>query len=375
MPPISRILSSVSTLILIFLMVSCAPVDGVLKNSAGGPIIKVAILKVAGSVTISGEKLLLDMDGMRLEPQRSTLVFEAFDGALTLEGRIYHPKLLSIHGSHIRLNDRPYRGNLSIIIDGDLITVINSLALEDYLFGLINHEISSKWPLEAVKAQAVAARTYAYLKIGSNSDKAYHLESTVIDQVYGGSSMEDERARRAVRETKGEMLYYGNDLARTFYHSSCGGRTEAAQNVWGSDFPYLKTVEDEFCADAPNYFWSYESTFDSIYAAMKEEGYPFTKNHDIRVLDRSKSGRVLSIIIGGVELPGTKFRQLIGYGMIKSTMFELEVKEGSVIFSGSGSGHGVGMCQWGAKGMAEEGRSYRQILEHYYSGTVLKKQY
>ena len=375
MPSVLRISSNISIFILILLMVSCAPVDGLLKNSAGGPIINVAILKGASSVTISGGELLLNIDGMRLKPKESILNFEAIDGALSLGGRLYHPQKISIHGNNINLNDRPYRGSLSLIVDGGLITVINSLPLEDYLFGLINHEISSKWPIEAVKAQAVAARTYAYLKLGSNKNKAYHLESTVIDQVYGGSSAEDDRARRAVTETKGEMLYYGNELARTFYHSSCGGKTEAAQIVWGSAFPYLKTVGDEFCADAPNYFWSYESTFDSIYAAMKVAGYSFTKNHDMRVTDRSKSGRVLSIIISGIELSGTKFRQLIGYGTIKSTMFQFEVKGDNVIFSGSGSGHGVGMCQWGAKGMAEEGRSYRQILDHYYPGTILKNDY
>lgn len=375
MPPFPRILPGFSTVILVFLMFSCAPVGGVLKDSGGGPIIRVAILKGASSVTISGEGLLLDIDGMKVRPEQSTITFEVVDGALSLGGREYHPQKLSIHGSDIKLGGRPYRGRLSIVIDAGLLTVINSLGLEAYLFGLINHEISSKWPLEAVKAQAVAARTYAYLKLGSNKDNPYHLESTVIDQVYGGSGMEDARARKAVRETEGEMLYYGNEPARTFYHSSCGGKTEAAENVWGSNFPYLKTVDDEFCADAPNYFWSHESTFDNIYAAMKGEGYSFTENNDIRVAERSKSGRVLTMIISGVELPGTKFRQLIGYGTIKSTMFELEVKGSNVIFSGSGSGHGVGMCQWGAKGMAEEGRSYRQILDHYYPGTDVREAY
>lgn len=356
-------------------MVSCAPIGGQLKNSAGGPIINVAVLKGVNAVSISGEQLLLNIDGMRLKPKQSTLLIEAIDGALSLDGRLYHPKKLSIYGSDIKLNDRPYRGSLSILIDGGLFTVINSLPLEDYLFGLINHEISSKWPLEAVKAQAIAARTYAYFKLGSNKEKPYHLESTVTDQVYGGSSAEDERARRAVTETKGEMLYYGDELARSFYHSSCGGETESAKNVWGKDFPYLKTVDDSFCSDAPNYFWSYESSFDKIHEIMKEKGYSFTKNYDIRVIERSKSGRVLSIIVAGVELSGTKFRQLIGYGTIKSTLFNIEVSGNTVIFSGSGSGHGVGMCQWGAKGMAEEGRSYTQILDHYYPGTDVREVY
>lgn len=375
MPPFPRILPGFSAVILFSLMLSCAPVGGVLKDSDGSPIIRVAILKGASSVTISGEGLLLDIDGMKIRPKQSTITFEAVDGALSLGGREYHPQKLSINGSDIKLGGRPYRGRLSIVIDAGMLTVINSLGLEAYLFGLINHEISSKWPLDAVKAQAVAARTYAYLKLESNKDNPYHLESTVIDQVYGGSGMEDERARKAVRETEGEMLYYGNEPARTFYHSSCGGKTEAAENVWGSNFPYLKTVDDEFCADAPNYFWSHESTFDSIHAAIKGEGYSFTENNDIRVIERSESGRVLTMIISGVELSGTKFRQLIGYGTIKSTMFEFEEKGGSVIFSGSGSGHGVGMCQWGAKGMAEKGHSYRQILDHYYPGTDVREAY
>jgi stage II sporulation protein D len=273
------------------------------------------------------------------------------------------------------LNSRPYRGSLSIIVDSGLLTVINTLGLEAYLFGLINHEISSKWPLEAVKAQAIAARTYAYFKLGVNKDRPYHLESTVIDQVYGGSSAEDDRARRAVTETRGEMLYYGSDLARTFYHSSCGGKTEPAENVWGSEFPYLKSVDDEFCTDAPHYFWSYETTFDSLLAALEKNGYVARESQEISILERSESGRVLNVSLAGEILSGNKFRQLIGYGLIKSTMFDLEINNGSVIFSGSGSGHGVGMCQWGAKGMAEEDHSYSQILDHYYPGTTLKKTY
>ena len=374
MPRNYRVLVRFFVLILPFFISSCAPVGGVLKKS-DGPSINVAILKKSASVSISGERLLIDIDGMRLKPSQSTLIFKALDGAISLNKRLFYPKKISVYGSNIRLNNRPYRGSLYIVLDKGLLTVVNSLALEDYLFGLINHEISSKWPLDAVKAQAIAARTYAYIKIKSNKGRPYHLESSVSDQVYGGSVLEDERAKRAVNETKGEILYYGNELARTFYHSSCGGKTESAENVWGRDFPYLKTVDGEFCSDAPNYFWIYETTLDSIHATMKENGYSFMKNHDIRVIERSESGRVLSIIIAGVKLSGTKFRQMIGYGTIKSTMFKLEINGSSVTFSGSGSGHGVGMCQWGAKGMAGEGYSYRQILDHYYPGTKVKKNY
>src|SRR6185369_6503704 len=149
--------------------------------------------------------------------------------------------------SAVYVNNKPYRGLAELSAADNGILVVNQLPLEEYLVGLINCEISSAWPIEAVKAQAIIARTYALNRKMARMTAPYHLESSVIDQVYEGCLIEDSRARRAVSETEHEVLVYGGAVIQTFYHSSCGGKTEASENVWGASLPYLKGVDCQYC--------------------------------------------------------------------------------------------------------------------------------
>lgn len=277
------------------------------------------------------------------------------------------------------LNGRPFRGKIEAIKDSNELLIVNELPMELYVAGLINHEISSKWPIESVKAQAVIARTYALYQKRKRATGIYHLESTVADQVYSGSIAEDDRSFYAANETLGEVLTYDGEIALTVYHSNSGGVTEDSKNVWGKDYPYLRGVKSPFDKDAPNFSWTLNITPQSLEAALSAAGYSVTDVHEIITLHKTDSGRVVKLKVrhsgGELELSGEDLRRAIGYDKLKSAMFTVEIMNGSFVFSGKGSGHGAGLSQWGAKGMAENGYGYAEILKHFYPGTKIERIY
>jgi stage II sporulation protein D len=372
--------SSLFLYLFVFLLISaCAPMETQLYESpvykalGGQPEVRVAIVKGERKVVISGSTLSYNAGGRKGTLRKGRLLVEISGRGLRINGKNCNCSSVQLDAVDIKVDGRAYRGALRLIKEDGALTVINRIGIEEYLMGIINHEISSAWAIEAVKAQAVAARTYAYDKLGSRNDQPYHLQATVMDQVYGGSGTEDSRAIRAVNETRGEILYYGNEVAQALFHSSCGGHTEAAEAVWGRDYPYLRGVEDPYCTEAPNYFWIYQSSLASI--AERFSGAGHASSRDLTIAGRTDSGRVESVYYGRTEVSGNELRKILGYGKLKSTLFNLRREGDGLVFSGSGSGHGVGLCQWGAKGMAEEGFGYDEILDFYYRGTELKKVY
>ncbi len=272
----------------------------------------------------------------------------------------------------IRLNGKSYRGTLEISVSGGSLLVINELPLEQYLVGLINSEISSTWPMESVKAQAVIARTFAVYKRNERKKSLYHLESTVMDQAYDGSDSEDSRAARGVHETEGLVLTYNGAVIQAFYHAACGGRTEDSANVWGTSLPYLKGVACQYCASASSGVWEQAIPLSRIESALKLSGLT-----DIRISGMNNRGRVKNLLFstsrGVVSIPATKFRMTIGSTIIKSTNLNVSIESGIAYFSGKGYGHGVGLCQWGAKQRALDGFTFAEILSYYYPGTELRR--
>jgi stage II sporulation protein D len=339
--------------------------------------IRVAIVKSASEVTVAGDGLLVTCEtGTALSIAIPATVKLVKDGLL-VEGKLYR-KLFFSASSAVYVNNKPYRGiaELSILDKG--ILVVNQIALEEYLVGLINCEISSAWPIEAVKAQAIIARTYALNRKMSRLASPYHLESSVIDQVYDGCLIEDSRARRAVSETEGEVLTFGGAIIQAFYHSSCGGRTEASENVWGSSLPYLKGVDCQYCMTSPTATtWECKLSLKDIEDRLRLAGQKVSGLHDIKTGMVNSRGRLKQVALltskGGITVSGEQFRKAIGYGVIKSTRFTLKNANNEISFSGSGNGHGVGLCQWGSKQRALDGFGCGEILSYYYPGTELKK--
>ncbi len=346
-----------------------------------------------------GNVRILLMTGRPAVRVDSTSLFEVRDGygkdisgkvwsaALTISGgdirldgkTLSHDRLaiVPLEGQWLNLNGTPYRGELRIAKNarGD-VDVINILDVEAYLYGVVPKEMSPQWPLEALKAQAIAARTYALYQKEKSKDKDYDLIATTASQVYGGAAAESARSNQAVDETRGMVLLYDSQLALTYFHANSGGMTEEARRVWSADVPYLKGVRDEYSARAPGCSWELSLNIDKIRTALNGKGLDVGQIERLVPLDISPSGRVTKIKIfhGGKEtvLTGNDFRLKTDPTQVKSTLFTMTNEGNEIHLEGKGSGHGVGMSQWGAYIMAREGISYGDILKHYYYGVELR---
>ena len=339
--------------------------------------IRVAIVKSTAEVTVSGDGLLVTNEAGSPIIMSFPAKVKFLKNGLQVEGRRFQ-RLSFSAPSAVYLNNKPYRGLAELSVTDKGILVVNQLPLEEYLVGLINCEISSAWPIEAVKAQAIIARTYALEKKKSRMLSAYHLESSVVDQVYEGSLIEDSRSRRAVFETEGEVLTFGGTIIQAFYHSSCGGSTEASENVWGSSIPYLKGVECQYCQTSPaGTAWTCKLFLKEIEVRLLSAGHKVSGLSEIKPGSVNSRGRLKQVVLmtssGSSTISGEQFRKAIGYSSIKSTRFVVKNSNSEISFSGNGNGHGVGLCQWGAKQRALDGFNCKEILSYYYPGTQLKK--
>ncbi|MBI5885352.1 MAG: SpoIID/LytB domain-containing protein [Deltaproteobacteria bacterium] len=350
--------------ILAVMLAGCAGTTTDVRGLEGGRPIKVLVLNGASELTISGRR-----DTLRIERSGSGI---SVNGRQTSLPVVYRPS-----EELINLNNRPYRGALIVDEGKGGLMVVNELPLEAYIAGIINNEVSSKWPRQAVMAQAVIARTYAlYMK--KRATGAYDIEGTTMGQVYTGTAAEDAAATAAVSATEGLILAYDGKPALTVYHSNAGGMTEDSDAVWSSAYPYLRSVASPYDASAPRYAWDYAVSAAVFKAALDRAGYRLEEPVSVAAQSVTPSGRAKSVIIkdaqgGSVVISGEDLRKLLGYANIKSTIFKAERSSGDFVFTGRGNGHGVGLSQWGAKGMADAGYSYEDILRHYYPGAELVK--
>jgi stage II sporulation protein D len=281
-------------------------------------------------------------------------------------------------GAVIQVNGKGYRGWVEIRKKRNgLLLVVNELDVEEYLNGVIAAEIPPDWKFEALKAQAVASRTYALYQKQSAGKRPYHILATVDGQVYSGNRGEHPQAVRAVRETRGVVITYHGEIIPAFYHSSCGGHTENAAELWGIDEPYLKGVDCE-CQEISKYgIWEKRVPLSEVLSALRKMGYRLHDILDVGIGGITPAGRVKEVIVtrrgGKLMVPAEDLRAALGNTLIPSVFFELELSGREAVFSGRGRGHGVGLCQWGAEEMAIRGYDYQSILGHYYPGTKLTK--
>jgi stage II sporulation protein D len=335
-------------------------------------------LKIAGSNLSltelpSGHLLLKNINSFTIVREKGSFLKLKEKGTLAGGFILTSPGYLSILGKKYKGKILFYPGNNRDI------WIINELPLEEYLVGLVNKEISSQWPLAAVKAQVVAARTYAYYQKEKRADNPFDVEATVNDQVYAGVEFEDERARKAVRETAGEVILYQGKPIFAVYHACCGGKTESPGYVWSGDYPYLKSISCLYCLDSPHFVWNYQFEMDKLEKILQERGNGHLPIKEIIVGPRNESKRITKIIIrragDDLEIPAPEFRQLLGYDQLRSTNFWVKKVNRTFSFAGLGWGHGVGLCQWGAKGMAETGTDYQSIIKYYYQNVEIGKRF
>ena len=267
-------------------------------------------------------------------------------------------------------------GSLQIMMRDGALLVINDLHMEEYVKGVVPSEMNAGWHLEALKVQAVATRTYALYQRVSNAAREFDVVAGTQDQVYRGRQGVDERVQHAVESTRGIVITYHNAPILAAFSSTAAGPTEDAMNVWSKDLPYLKGVECPFDENSPYYQWRVELPVQSLEQSLRKQGIPVGTIATVTPFLYSRAGRVDKIRIlhsdGEIMIRGQDFRKALGYSLIPSTQFEIEALGRMVVFAGRGSGHAVGLCQWGAKELADQGYPYDAILRYYFPGTELQ---
>ncbi|MFD1736814.1 SpoIID/LytB domain-containing protein [Bacillus salitolerans] len=416
--------------------------------------VKVKLLpEIKFSATIRGSYLLVNLDNQEALLFTTPVSFEQVDGKIkaTVDGKDY----ISLKGFAINetmykeeneveftpiqsaggIMSVKYRGSFTVVPGTDRPALFNTLDMENYLKGVVPSEMPASWPMEALKAQAVAARSYAWDSIQARD----YLNMTVASQVYGGKSKEHSRTNQAIEETKEIYALYNGRPIAAYFHSSSGGHTENSENVWSGTVPYIRAVLDDYDRHSSNthhYNWTAVAPNNSI---KEKLALPATSSIvSLKVLEKSKAGGVQQVqatvydsqtklktnivykpsfvkspdsfrSIFGVSLKSIKFdvkgdssaKIIRADGSISQTDhlagYQVQLKDDTKIsiidpnikakalnsdvyirsypslftFTGNGWGHGLGMSQWGARGMAEKGFMYDQILTYYYSGITV----
>ena len=318
----------------------------------------------------------------------------ATDWASTLVASVSSDGFMTVNGAR-------YRGRIVVVPHGDSLVVINRLPLEEYLRSVVAVEMGPRTARDssALQAQAVAARSYAVVRMG-NRQRGFDLYSSVLDQAYRGLDVENSAASAAVDRTRGLVLFHDGRVADAVYSSTCGGSTAEASEVWGNrSAPYLQRVSDRigatdryYCDIAPRFRWIQEMSLADLNANLAQylaryasvpAGGP-GRARQLFIADTTPSGRVGTLMVetdrGSFALRGNDIRFVMrapGGAILNSTYFSVESEQADgglgngVIFRGRGWGHGIGMCQWGAIGRARAGQSFRTILATYYPGTSL----
>ena len=277
----------------------------------------------------------------------------------------------------ILINARLFRGNIQFIRNSaNKLLVVNHIALEDYIKGILYHESSHYWPIEALKAQAIISRTYALYQMQESKLKDFDVTSGIYSQVYGGQTSERYRTNKAVDETEGQALFYKGKIIPAYFHATCGGHTEDAAVLWNIDLAPLKGVVCPYCRESPHFNWHYDLTLKEIEKKLSAGGFKVKNISNIEIKGRDKSGRVISLRIvsegGEANISAKDFRSLIGPNIVNSANFSISIAGRDAVFEGLGWGHGVGLCQWGAYFMAKDGSNVEQILKYYYPGVNVK---
>jgi stage II sporulation protein D len=387
----------ITLILLVSVLAGCAPRYLSQKPEPEVALIRIALGRGLSQAEVQGADTVYLSDrehSAAIVPGQSWKLLPAAGGLMiqTSQGQTLGPirGFVRIYSkSSFFINQREFSGPAEVrrAADNGLLLVMET-ELEKYLLGVVSAEMGrGRQELEALKAQAVASRSYAFTKIGASPGAGYDIEAGVQHQVYDSSRDVPPLIRKAVEDTRGQVMTCDGKVIAANFHSTCGGRTALASEVWQAldeRFPFLKSAKDDHCNISPRYYWQ-----DTVTAReMLDKLFPGQSQAKIRkveVLGRSNSGRVQALKIsadcGDTVLYKDKIRFGLSASPVLSTRFELKVqsdKEGfvsSIILEGSGYGHGVGLCQWGAIGMAREGKSYKNILKHYYREVEIKAIY
>jgi stage II sporulation protein D len=336
---------------------------------------RVLIKENADSISLKAVKNLTVSDlfsGKWFYRGSGPVVFKTTDNWLSMNGQRLNTRACRVTSDSpaIELENWKCRGFFAISAQPNGLCVINHIPIEHYLYGVVPKEMPCGWAEEALKAQAIAARTYALYIKSKNSSKEYDLETTATTQAYGGYDAETVKTNKAVDATRDRVMTFNGRIIIAYFHANSAGHTEDAVNVWGVEIPYLKGVPDSFSANIPEGRWACFVPYETLRSRLNRNGCEIGKIRNLKLLGKSLSGRVLNILVVSDQrtslLTSNRFRIMIGGTDLKSTLFQCRPSGRGIIFEGRGYGHGVGMSQWGANRMAHEGFTCDHILKHYY---------
>ncbi len=415
MKSLSRLMIGLSFLIIIW---SCGNVSSVNDESGSSylrmPFVRILLDETAAEVKIGakstftveclkdGKQFAFNSSSPIAAEIKNSKVFLTDKKGSQIYGGLSEANFLPKgNGNILILGAKKFRGIIKILPSGKNAQVINIVYMEDYLRGVVPPEIGERTPdeVEAVKAQAVAARTYAMAHLGQYKDQQYDMNSSIIDQVYDGYNTEVELVNRAIDQTEGQVLFHKDEFVNAYYHSTCGGMTDNIDQVWErEESPYLKAVADSgACSWSKYYSWKEFFTESQIRSKIEKyqstesgRNFKITRIKDITILERTPGGRVSELIIKTdkevLSFKKDRIRWAIGRAsnpdlILPSDRFSLDIERdgagyvSAVSFIGRGYGHGVGMCQCGAIGLARIGWSCDDILGHYYTNVEVRDLY
>jgi stage II sporulation protein D len=342
--------------------------------------IRVAILQNAESATVVSSGGLIVQAPNDTVDATGQITVGAGPSGLTVDGQLLRSDRLEVRGrdGELTINGLTVGGRVIVKRQNGKLLAINALPLEDYVKGVVPSEMSAAWHPEALKVQAIATRTYALYKMRQNARKDFDVVASIKDQVYlyRGRAAAAGPAALAVDDTRDLVLAYRDEPILAVFSSTAAGQTEDAWNVWAVDMPYLKGVECPFDLNSPWYQWRTDVGLPMLEQRLRDEGFPVGVIASLAPATYTKAGRVIQVRIlhsgGELYVKGDDLRRVLGYTVLPSTQFDFDVDGMQVQFAGRGNGHGVGLCQWGAKELAERGYSAETILRYYYPGADIR---
>jgi stage II sporulation protein D (peptidoglycan lytic transglycosylase) len=343
-------------------------------------ILRVRLEDQAAAARLSAESVRAwDVQGRLVADVAGNVTLEAVGDRIRFGGANLLGETIDVAGfPALRLDGYRVGGRLRVAARRGRLLIVAGVPLETYVAAVVSREMPELFLPEALAAQAVASRTYAVAAARKPRDPAYDVVGSVEDQVFEGIDNVAQVFRDAAEETRGLVVLYRGELARTVFHSTCGGRTESAANAWGRDIPYLRSQICDDCSASPVYRWSYRMTDADGWRIARAMGISPGTDLRFTVSGRTSTGRATRVTVasGGVTrvAQAAEFRKAAGYMRVRSLLMEIAPEPGGWVITGRGYGHGVGMCQYGANGMAKAGYGYREILARYYPGTRLARE-
>jgi len=348
-------------------------------EAAGPRFIRVLLSEGTPEVILEGEAIRAwGADGRLVAEAAGRVTLSAVGERIRWNGsRLLGDTIDAAGAPDLRIGKRERTGRVRVLARNGELLAVSVVPFEAYVAAVLSREAAPRFHPEALAAQAVAVRTYAARAAAKPRNTAYDVLGGVEDQVFDGLDGVAAVFREASDRTRGLVVLYRGELARTVYHSTCGGRTEDAASAWGRDVPYLRAQFCSDCSGSPVYRWEYRMSGAEGRRVAKALGVPPGKDLRIEVTGRTPTGRARRIRIssGAVsrELSAVEFRRLAGYANVRSLKMGIVPVGGGWRFTGEGWGHGVGMCQYGADGMARRGTGFREILARYYPGTEIRR--